>query len=290
MPTHRTRSFFLTSVSTSFVAVLIGCGPNPQPPGVTASAGSGPTTIVDMHGIRTQTTRPPECLTGTGGLPIPILPSAWWQGVSPSVRQQSAVVGYQTWSNSGSPSHCPRDFRTDIYRAFYTVDLSQWAGRSGAVIAATMKLTALAVPGITAAAIAAERTAGGNANFCDANAGAAFQVRQIAGAMVLPSGFNETFLSDPALIATPPIPNAYPSGPLIMNFPTKDITRPASLGQPQFTADITQLVVSALQANVTTLKFTITGTNEPPSRKDAPILPQSDCKAIFSLAVDVRSA
>jgi hypothetical protein len=282
------RSLLVTVCSS--LAGIIGCNGGSTPVGTTVTVGSAPSTVVDMHGILSQTTRPPECKTGPGGTMIPPLPSAWWQGVTPTVRQAGAVVGYETWSNTGSPAHCPNDFRTDIYRGFYTVDLSQFAGQSGAIIEATVKLTADAVPGITPATIAARNSNAPNSDMCDAQAGAAFQLVQIAGATVLHTGFTQDTLNTPALFNTPPIPNAYPSGPVVLNLPTKDPLKPASLGQPTFTADITQLVVSALSSGVNSLKFMLTGTNEPPSRKDSPLVPQTECKAIFSLTVDVRKA
>jgi len=141
-----------------------------------------------------------------------------------------------------------------------------------------------------------------NAFACDRTAGAAAQLVQVAGALPTPSGTPgglvvNAISSGQFDISHPPIPDSYPAGPVVFTFPAKNASQPASLGQPQFTADVTQLVVGALQANVTTIKFMITGTNEPVKMTNAPDTPQrdvpaivmADCRAVIRLDVDVQT-
>jgi len=164
------------------------------------------------------------------------------------------------------------------------------AGKSGAIAKATAVLTARAVPGITAATIAASNAAMPNSNLCDAVSGAALRLQRQAFAFPMPTGFTTNFINSGQFnVNSPPIPNDYPNLAVVLSLPNKNPSQAASLGQQRFEADVTQLVVSALQAGVNKLNFMLTGTNEPPTLQEAPMVPQTDCKAIFSFNIDVQT-
>jgi hypothetical protein len=285
-PLSRSHRFAFSPLLSALTLAVILWGCNPKFTHTTL--GSTPGTIVDLHGNSGLSALPASCQTSVPAFPP--LPADWWAGVTPSVRAASAVTGYETWVATGLPAMCPAERRTDVYRAFFSTDLTPMAGKSGAVAKATAILTARANPAITAATIAASNAGMPNSNLCDGMSGAALQLQRQALAFPMPTGFTTNFISsgqfNPAL---PPIPNAYPNlTPPVLTLPNKN-PGPASLGQPRFEADVTQLVVQALQAGVNKLNFMLVGTNEPPTLQEAPAVPQTDCKAIFSFNIDVET-
>ena len=281
----RFRSSISAFVPAAVLALMLwGC--NPQWNHTTL--GATPGTIVDLHGNSGLSALPAACQTSIPAFPP--LPADWWAGITPSVRSATAVTGYETWVATALPSNCPVERRTDVYRAFFTMNIAPMAGKAGLIARATAILTARAVPGITAATIAASNAAMPNSNLCDAMAGSAFQLRQLSLAFPMPTGFTTNFLSGGGFnFNSPPIPNAYPNGPVILNLPNKN-PGPGSLGHPRFEVDISQLLVAALEAGVSQINFMLTGVNEPPTLQEAPAVPQTDCKALFSLHADVETA
>lgn len=283
----RRFSFSPPMSAIALAAILWGCPNNPK--FTTTTLGSTPGTIVDLHGNSGLGALPQQCQTSNPAFPP--LPADWWAGLTPQVRVTGAAVGYETWKATGQPAMCPASRRTDVYRAFFSTDLTPMAGKSGTVTKATAVLTAVVVPGITAATIAASNSAQPNSNFCDAVAGAAFQLRREALAFPMPTGFTTNLINSGQFnVNSPPIPNNYPNlTPVVFNFPNKNPGQAASVGQQRFEADVTQLVVGALQANVNKLNFMLTGTNEPPALHEAPSVPQTDCKAVYTLNINVET-
>ena len=281
----RSNRFLFSPLLSVAALALILWGCNPQ--FTTTTLGSAPGTVVDVHGNSGISALPASCQTSVPAFPP--LPADWWAGVTPQVRTASAVVGYETWVATGLPTNCPVERRTDVYRAFFSANLAPVAGKS--VAKATAILTARATPGITAATIAASNAAMPNSNLCDAMSGAAFRLQREALAFPMPAGFTTNFINSGQFnVNSPPIPNDFPNlTPAVFNFPNKNPSQAGSLGQPRFEADVTQIVADALAAGVNKLNFMVTGTNEPPTLQEAPAVPQTDCKAIFSFNIDVQT-
>lgn len=288
----------MIAVALALASTLAACN---TPQWKTSTRGGAPGTVVDVHGnTGVSFLIGGSCADNAAGFPM--TPTDWWNAFSPSVRQSGAAVGYLAFSNGTLPSPCPKVIRTDVYRAFYTVDLSPFAGQAGAIAKATARLTVLAVGGDNGALPPLTGPFPTNAFACDRTAGAASQLVQVAGALPTPSGTPSGIVVNAISggqfdINHPPIPDSYPAGPVVFTFPPKYASLPGNLGQPQFTADITQIVIGALEANVTTLKFMITGTNEPIKMANAPDTPQrdvpavvmADCRAVVRMAVDVQT-
>lgn len=259
-------------------------------------------TVVDVHGNTGLSALPAPCQSPTP--PFPAMPLDWWNGLLARQRVGVAVVGYQVWKDE-DPTHasptCPASFRTDIYRAFFEIDLSRYlppavaTNQSGAIAKAVL----IAKPGevrpvMTAAALAQPMTMPSASIWCDPQYGAAFDLRRLPMAVSFASGMRVNSLNAASLASTPPIPTAYPAGTRLFAFPNKDPKLNASLAQP-VEIDITQDVVSALQQNANKMIFTITGTTEPQigvggavQRRDAPQA-QPDCRATFSLTLRVST-
>jgi hypothetical protein len=237
-----------------------------------------------------------NCAANATGFPQS--PDVWWNAFTPTVTQRGAAVGYLAFFNGTLPTPCPRVVRTDVYRAFYTVDLSPFAGRSGEIAKATARLTILSTGADNGALAPMTGPFPTNAFACDRQTGAAARLVQIAGALPIPTGLTINNINSGQFnLDHPPIPDSYPAGPMLLTFPAKDASLPGNLGQPRFETDITQLVVGALQANVTTLKFMLTGTNEPTKmvnaadvpEREAPGIPLADCRAVVQLDVDLQT-
>src|SRR5882672_336507 len=213
----------------------------------TSTLGGSPGTSVDIHGNGgVGFLIGGNCAGNAAGFPL--VPDAWWNTFTPTVRQSGAAVGYLAFFNGTLPTPCPKTIRTDVYRAFYTVDLSSFSGQSGAIVKATARMTVVAVGGDNGALAPLTAPFPTNAFACDKTSGAAKQLVQVAGALPTPSAFVVNPVV-PGQLGHPPIPDSFPSGPVVFTFPPKNASAPASLGQPQFTADVTQMVVGALQAN-----------------------------------------
>src|SRR5690348_2441986 len=96
----------------------------------TSTRGGSPGTVVDVHGnTDVAFLMGGNCAANAAGFPSS--PTDWWNAFTPTVRQSGAAVGYLAFFNGTTPTPCPKVIRTDVYRAFYTVDLSPFAGQSG---------------------------------------------------------------------------------------------------------------------------------------------------------------
>jgi hypothetical protein len=232
------------------------------------------------------------------------MPRDWWDGLLARQRVGVAVVGYQVGIDEDPPHAsptCPRSLRTDIYRAFFEIDLSRYlppaapTNQSGTIAKAVLVAELGEVfPVMTAAALAQPMTMPSSSIFCDPQYGAAFDLRRLPPAVQFAGGMTVNLLVSAGLSSNPPIPTAYPAGTRLFAFPNKDPRLNAALSQP-VEIDITQDVVSALQQNQSKMVFTITGTTEPQigvggavQRRDAP-QPQPDCRAAFSLTLKVST-
>jgi hypothetical protein len=283
------------AVAAGVACALAAC--NNTPKWQTTTRGGTPGTVVDVHG-NTDVAFLVGGSCGANAAGFPLSPNDWWNAFTPSVRLVGAAVGYLAFFNGTKPNPCPKVIRTDVYRAVYTVDLSPFAGQSGSIVSAAARLTVLATGGDNGALAPLTGPFPTNAFACDPVTGGASQLFQVAGALPTPSGLQVNAINSGQFdINHPPIPDSYPTGPLVFTFPPKNASAPGNLGQPQFTADVTQIVIGALQANVTTIKFMITGTNEPVKmtngpdtpQRDVPALVMADCRAVIRLDVDVQT-
>ena len=259
-------------------------------------------TVVDVHGNVGVSALPAPCQSPTPAFPA--MPLDWWNGLPTRQRTGVAVVGYEVWADANpthAPPTCPRSFRTDIYRAFFEIDLSRYlppaaaTNQSGTIAKAVLVAKIGEVyPVMTAAALAQPMTMPSASIWCDPQYGAAFDLRRLPMAVPFASGMTVNNLTAQGLANNPPIPTGFPAGTRLFAFPNKDPKLNANLSQP-VEIDVTQAVVSALQQNANKMIFTITGTTEPQigvggavQRRDAPQA-QSDCRAAFSVTLKVST-
>ncbi len=298
--THVRARRMIPPATIALLLAVAACDRAPQWTVTDISARSG--TIVDVHGNVDVVALRPPC--NAPAPPIPVMPLDWWNGLQERQRVGVGVVGYQVWMDedpSHAPPTCPRSFRTEIYRAFFELDLSRYlppaaaSNLSGTIAKAVLVAkVGLVQPVLTAAAIAQPQTAPSASTWCEARYGAAFQLRRLPLAVSVPSGMQVNVLTTPALTSNPPIPTGFPAGTLVHDFPTKDPSLVGATGSP-IEIDITQDVVSALQQGARTMVYTITGTTEPQigvggavQRRDAPQV-QPDCRTTFGLTLKVST-
>lgn len=252
-------------------------------------------TVLDVRGNTAVSTRPPQCLAGAA--PFPDAPDAWWLAITPSIRQVAPITGYRVWSNRPAPAGCATDTRTEIYRGFYEFDVTPLLGKSGAILGAVARITVRSTS-VSPTSIAEPPLAPIEANFCDNRTAGAFQLRRVPPAVSFNNGFDILNNADVGNAAR--IPTTFPAGTNVFDFPNKVYVNPTAGSSPTvFEADITSDFVSTLQAfealNTTPpaparfarMVFMMTGTNEPPGLKDAP-LPFSDCRGAYSVELVVR--
>ena len=288
--THRTS--FVASAFGFASAVVLFAACSPPKWTVTRLDVSNSGTVVDVHGNTGLTALPAQCQMTTPAFPS--LPDAWWNAQTAPSRVGGGVVGYVVWADfnpANAPPTCPASRRTDAYRGFWTFDLSRYANVAGTIAKAML----IIAPSTHVTPVAAASTQ------CDAQYGAAFELRRVPPAVTYNGGMNNiNYISaiGGTALTNPPIPGGYPAGTLVVGFPSKNPALNPSLTQP-IQVDITQQVVSTLQQGATKMTFMLTGVVEPTFTTNAAgvrtlvmpaaPLPQNDCRAIYRLYLDIST-
>jgi hypothetical protein len=292
------RGVALALTVTAGLAGVIGSAINPSGPGKTTLLGARTGTLVDGYGNPVAPVRPSQCMSGVA--PFPDAPDAWWNTISSSVRQVAPLTGYRVWSNGTPPSGCPRDWRTEVYRGFYEFDLTPLLGRSGGIMKAAVRVNARATS-VSPTSIPEPPLPPVDAFKCDNATAGAFQLTRVPPAVRFNNGFDvNDNVGAGTMNNAPRIPGTLPAGTVVLNFPTKEPSNPGTGSTPrQFEADLTRELVSTLQAfealntnppaapGFARMVFMMTGTNEPPGLKDAP-LPFSDCRGAYSVELEIQ--
>lgn len=287
------RGALVVAIVVVGVSSIIATGSGTPPAPTVLGARTG--TVLDARGNTSVATRTPDCLAGAA--PFPDAPDAWWLAISPTIRQVAPITGYRVWSNKPAPAGCATDWRTEVYRGFYEFDVTSFLGKSGAILGAVVKITVRSTS-VSPSSIAEPPLAPIEANFCDNMTAGAFQLRRVPPAVSFNNGFDILNNADVGNAAR--IPTKFPAGTNVFNFPNKTYTNPSGGSSPTvFEADITPAFISTLQAfealNTTPpaparfarMVFMMTGTNEPPQLKNAP-LPFSDCRGAYSVELVIR--
>lgn len=290
------RSVALVLTVLTGLFTVIGSTVNPTTPGKSTLLGARTGTLVDGYGNVSVDTRTASCLSTA--MPFPDSPDAWWNTISPSVRQVAPLTGYRVWGNLNPPAGCARDWRTEVYRGFYELDLTPLLGRSGSIIKAGLRVKINATS-VSPSTIPEPPLLPVDAYKCDNATAGAFQLVRVPPAVRFNNGFDiNNGIGSQGI--TPRIPGNLPAGIVVFNFPTKEPSNPGSGATPrQFDIDLTSDVVSTLQAfealntnppagpGFARMVFMMTGTNEPPGLKGAP-LPFSDCRGAYSVELDIQ--
>jgi hypothetical protein len=294
MKTGLRSVLFALIVGIGILSVIASNKNVPVTPGKSTVIGARTGTVVDGYGA---STRPASCLPAAAP-PFPDAVDAWWNGFTPSVGIEAPVTGYRVWGNVPPPANCPTIFRTEVYRGFYEFDVTRFLGRSGAIMKAYLTIT-IRGTSVSPTSIAEPPLLPVTAYLCDNATAGAFQLRRVPPATVFSNGFDVNNgvggTNTPALI-----PNGFSAGTNIFNFPNKTPSDPGSGSTArQFQVDISHDVVATLQAfealntnppapaGFAKMTFMMTGTNEPPQLKDAP-LPFSDCRGAYSLNLEIQ--
>lgn len=289
------RGALLASTVIAGLLSAIGSSTIPGNAGKSTLLGARTGTKVDGHGNTDVFTRPASCLATA--LPFPDAPNAWWQTISPNVRQVAPMTGYRVWSNTPPPAGCAQDFRTEVYRGFYEFDITPFLGRSGGILKAVARVSVRATS-VSPSSIPEPPALPVNAFKCDNATAGAFQLRRVPPNVVFSNGVD--VLNNADITNAQRIPDKLPSGVNVLNFPTKTPSDPGSGSTARiFEVDITQDFVATLQAfeasntnppappRFARMVFMMTGTNEPPALKHAP-LPFLDCRGAYSVELDIR--
>lgn len=254
-------------------------------------------TIADVHGNTGLTALPGNCQATTP--PFPALPDAWWNALPANSKIGGGAVGFVVWKDmnpANAPPTCPASSRTDAYRGFFALDLSSYlppaasTNQSGTIAKAVLNIA----PQSYVVPVAAASTQ------CDSQYGAAFELRRVPPAVVVPHAMQVNFISQMGgtALTNPPIPGGYPAGTLVVGFPAKNPALNPNLAQT-IQVDITQAVVSTLQQNANRMVFMLTSVVEPtfvPGANGAMSLlipaaplPQEDCRSVFRVWVDISA-
>ena len=287
------RGALVVAIVVVGVASIIASGSGTPAAPTVLGARTG--TVLDARGNTAVATRTADCLAGAA--PFPDAPDVWWFAISPTIREVAPITGYRVWSNKPAPAGCATDFRTEVYRGFYEFDVTPFLGKSGAILGAVARITVRSTS-VSPTSIPQPPLAPIEASFCDNMTAGADQLRRVPPAVTFNNGFD--ILNNADVGNTARIPMKFPAGTKVFDFPNKNFTNPSAGSSPTvFEADITPAFISTLQsfealntsppapARFARMVFMMTGTNEPPGLKNAP-LPFSDCRGAYSVELVIR--
>lgn len=279
-------------------ALLASCGTGPLR-GTVTTLDAGTATLVDVHGRADVQTVPAACLVGADPHPTsdPALhPKAMWLAINPaSVRDELPLTGYRVWASPVPTSaQCPNSARTEIYNGLYRFDLTRQLGRSGALLRATARAFVQSTR-VDPLFIPQPPLAPPDASRCDEASAGLAALWTVPPATALPTDVDVRFVNSMAPARLP-----LRGATQLAQWPQKQPTQRATGSSVrQLSADVTQLVLAALQAREAQglnagspagsapLMFAMSGSNDPPSIKDAP-LPFKDCRGAARLRLELE--
>ena len=279
-------------------ALLAACGTGPLR-GTVTTLDADTATLVDVHGRADVQAVPAACLVGADPHPTSDpsqQPEAMWLAINPaSVRDALPLTGYRVWASPVPTStQCPNSARTEIYNGLYRFDLTRQLGRSGALLRATARAYVQSTR-VDPLFIPQPPLAPPDASRCDEASAGLAALWSVPPATALPTGVDVRFVNSmtPARL---PLPGATRLAPWPQKQPTQ---RATGSSVRELSVDVTRVVLAALQAREAQglnagspagsapMMFVMSGSNDPPAMKDAP-LPFKDCRGATRLRLDLE--